>query len=440
MPIRIDLDAEQQRILHPPPGVKFIDWKAGRRRGKSITARALLVEGAVCLGQSCLYATPEASQFQAMYDFFKHTPALKTRQADYGCKIQPVPHLTFRSGGYLEFRSLENIEAARGGEFKKVLVDETQSLRCRMKDFDSVFRPMLLNQRGQLWSFGQFRGKNEHYQSYHLPGLPGPAYNPRHFSLVSPTSSSPYFQTAVGAADLEEERKTILEHIWRQEYLCECLDSAAAVFGKVERAIIPNDSSEIKVELAASGTPHVKPKPGCVYLAFMDSGKVEDPGALVVIEKKSGIVCYAAAYDIGLDYTMAIDHMAAICRYYGNYAAGIDITSAGTQSSALLDLARKSIRNVNGIVFGESNKHDMITQTGIEIELARVLIPECFAELIQQIRRYEYDRHPISNKYIYRAPIGEHDDLVMAFIGALHMRRQNWGPNIGGQSLGTMAG
>lgn len=426
MPIRIDLDAEQQRIIHPPDGVKFIDWKAGRRRGKSVVAKAILLEGAVCAGEPCLYATPEASQFQSMYDFFKHTPAMRGRHEDYGCKIQPVPHLTFRSGGYLEFRSLENIEAARGGEFKRVLVDETQSLRCRMRDFDSVFRPMLLNRRGRLWSFGQFRGKNEHYQQYHLPGLPGKDHDKRHFSMVSPTHSSPYFQTAIGAADLEEEHKTILNHIWLQEYLCECLDSAAAVFGKVDRAL--------------GGTPHMRPMPGCVYLIFLDSGKVEDPGALVVIEKKSGLVCYAHAYDIGLDHTLQIGHMAEICKWYSPYAAGIDITSAGTQSSALLELARTKIRNISGVIFGESNKHDMITQTGIEIELGRVAIPECFVELVAQIRRFEYDRHPFSGRYIYRAPIGEHDDLVMALVGALHMRRCNWGPALNGQPLSQMSG
>ncbi len=430
------LSRPQQVIVRPPQHIRIVDHKACRRYGKTLEARAIIIEQAVCLGKRVLYLVPEAAQFQDMYDFFAHTPLIKCRHEEYGCKVQPTPHLTFISGGYVAFRSLESIQGARGGEFDVVIVDEQQDLKCSFEEFDQVVSPMLKNRRGRLYFFGQFRGKGWQFYKYFVPGVPPgqlyydkALYDPTYMSVRSPWQEALFYQTDIGRIELENDRRRWMPNMFRQEYDCECLEAAEGVFHSVDRAV--------KEAPAA----HRRPRPGEVYYIMWDAGKTANPPAVVVLAKYAGVVCIADSMDLHLDYKLQRDHIAMLARWYGpNVCIGVDITSAGTNSSSLLDFCRDTIPNLNGIYFGQTAKEDFVTLTERSMQIGSVKIPQEFTELLHQLRRYEYDRHPITQKYQYHAPKGEFDDLVAAFIGALHMRDQNWGPNPNGSSFGSTVG
>ena len=130
------LNRTQKLIVRPPKNIAVVNHSACRRYGKSHSAKAIIIDKAVGAGQRVLYMTPSASQFEAMYNFFANESAeMKARHAKYGCKLQPTPHLTFISGGYVEFRSLEVLANARGGEFDVIIIDEKQDLACTLEDF-----------------------------------------------------------------------------------------------------------------------------------------------------------------------------------------------------------------------------------------------------------------------------------------------------------------
>ncbi len=429
------LDRTQKRIVRPPNNIVVVDHKACRRGGKSHSAKALIIDQAVGAGKRVLYMTPSASQFVAMYNFFSHeSREMYARHANYGCKLQPTPHLTFISGGYVEFRSLEVLANARGGEWDIIIIDEQQDLKCTFEQFTAVVNPMLANRFGRLYFFGQFAGKNWQFQNYFVPGVPpGEMYHDpllwtpdRNLSIRSPWQDALFFKTSLGRAWLENDRKLLLPSVFKQEYECICLDSGSAVFERVDNIV--------------GGESHKFPRPNEVYYVFWDAGKEADPSAVLVLAKYAGIVCNAFPLEIGMPYTEQVKWVKAQGDYYRNVCYGVDTTSGGTNSNAIEDFCRPILKNLHGVNFNQYAKEDFVRRAQIEMETRTVLVPREHDELISQLRRYTYDKHPITGRYQYHGPTGEHDDLVAAFIGALHMRAQNWGPVINGRSYGSTVG
>lgn len=430
------LDKTQNEIYLPRHNYTCIDWKACRRAGKSHLAKAIIIKYCVGKGQRILYLTPSASQFEAMYNFFAHeSPPIRSRQRNYGCKLQPTPHLTYVSGGYNEYRSLEVLANARGGEWDIVIVDESQDLKCNMDEFDAVVQPMLANRNGRLYFFGQFAGKNEQFRRYYVPGVPpgelyhDPAlYNPKKYlSIRTPWNKSLFFQTAQGQEWLNERRKTMPSSVFKQEFDCICLDSGSGVFERVDNII--------------GGESHKAPHTGEVYYIFWDAGKEGDPSAIVVFAKYAGIVCNTLSLELGMPYTEQVQWVKRQGQYYGpNVCYGVDTTSGGTNSNAIEDFCRPILPGLHGLNFNQYAKEDFVRRAQIEMESRTCLIPKEHEELIGQLRRYTYDRHPITGRYSYHAPTGEHDDFVSAFIGCLHMRSQNWGPMLNGVRRNAVMG
>lgn len=429
------LDRTQKRIVRPPSNIVVVDHKACRRYGKSHSAKAIIIDQAVGAGKRVLYMTPSASQFEAMYNFFANESVeMRARHANYGCKLQPTPHLTFISGGYVEFRSLEVLANARGGEWDVIIIDEQQDLKCTFEQFTAVVNPMLANRFGRLYFFGQFAGKNWQFQKYFVPGVPrGELYHDpvlwtpeRNLSIRSPWQEALFFKTNAGRAWLDQDRKLLLPAVFKQEYECICLDSGSGVFEHVDHIL--------------GGESHKYPYPGEVYYIFWDPGKVADPAGVVVLAKYAGIICNAFALDIGMNYIEQLEWVRRQGAFYApNVCYGIDVTSGGTQSGAIEDFARPILKNVYPVSFNQYAKEDYIKRAQIEMQQRHVLVPHEHEDLISQLRRYTYDRDPETGRYCYHAPVGEHDDLVAGFIGALHMRAQNWGPVINGRSYRQMA-
>lgn len=429
------LDQTQRLIVRPPPTIRVIDHKACRRYGKSHSGKAIIIDRCVAQGQRVLYLTPSASQYGEMYKFFAYESAeMVARHAKRGCAIDPTPHLTFQSGGYFECRSLEVIEGARGGEWDVIIVDEQQDLRCSMEQFTSVVTPMLANRDGLLYFLGQFAGKNEQFQQYFVPGVaPGQLYHDktlyrpeRHLSIRSPWDHALYYQTTAGGLWLAEQKRILLPNVFKQEFECICLDSGSGVFERVDNIL--------------GGESHKYPRQGEVYYVFWDAGKESDPSAVVVLAKFAGTVCNAFSLPIGMSYTEQVQWVKAQGQFFRNVCYGVDTTSGGTNSNAIEDFCRPILAGLHGLNFNQYAKEDFVRRAQLEMEQRTVLVPREHDELIAQLRRYTYEKHPVTGRYFYHAPIGEHDDLVAAFIGALHMRAMNWGPTPGGRAFGSMQG
>ena len=178
----------------------------------------------------------------------------------------------------------------------------------------------------------------------------------------------------------------------------------------------------------------------CITSSSWDAGKNADPSAIVVLAKYSGIICNAFALDIGMPYSEQVQWVKRQGDFYRNVCYGVDVTSGGTNSNTIEDFCRPILKNLYGVNFNQYAKEDFVRRAQIEMEQRAVLVPREHEELISQLRRYTYDKHPITGKYHYHAPVGEHDDLAAAFIGALHMRSQNWGPVINGRSFSSVQG
>lgn len=409
----------QHDIIKCP--ARFMGLFAGRRWGKTFAWRyrhlALTAAGPVRLA----YIVPSYAQLRPEYETLLFHPAVRELLSDRGCGLQPFPHLSFITGGQLQLRSFDRPGNVRSQGLDEVWVDEIQDIKA--SHFWPVIRPLISDRRGKLVVSGQFRGKNWYYDQFYAPGQPGKeSKRPLYWSWRFPSSTGPAYQGEAGRKELEIARSQVPAAVWDQEY--ECLPSAN--LNKVFRC----------VERCRGGTPHAARQPRASYITAWDSGKVADPSAVVTVEALSGLVVDARLIPLGTEFTQQLEIVAGIAAKYNSHVV-MDITGAGTQDR-LLDFARAKIKRINGIIFSRREKEQMVNQLAVWLEQSKLQIPTCFTELLRQLEEYEYEY--IGSRIEYRAPPGDHDDLVAALAMAVSAIEQNMHANPYGRPLHKMVG
>ena len=165
---------------------------------------------------------------------------------------------------------------------------------------------------------------------------------------------------------------------------------------------------------------------GFDYIMGGDFAKTVDFNAAVVICRQTKHVVYGEAWN-RTSWNLTKEKFKAIAYRYNNAVLIPDSTGVG--DPIVEDLVRDGVRvyhshkgksdiSVPGIKFTNVNKEQIIEKLQVSIEQVLVTFPAKLEEMIQQLRDFECQALPSGN-YRYTAPLGKHDDWVIAFALAV---------------------
>jgi phage terminase large subunit-like protein len=338
---------------------------------------------------------------------------------------QPFLEIQFLNGSAIQYRSFDRPDNLRGLNANAVWVDEIQNIA--EADFWPVVRPLISARNGKLTVSGQFRGENWYYRQLFQPGQIGPHKRPGYASWRFPASTGLMYQTAAGKADLADAQATLPRAVWEQEYECLPIANQAAVFKPAD------------LKACTRGVSQPVPRPGQIYIAAMDLGRVSDPSAIVVVEVGTCTVVHAEKRPRGEAHALQAQRIASVVRKYGAQLV-IDSTGGATGGNAQVDehvkFYRQSVPNLREFFWTRSNKCRVVHNLALYVEQRRVSVPPEFDVLLHELAAYEYELR--AGGYDFHAPKGEHDDYVSALAMAVAAIESRWYPQPGGLPLGAI--
>ncbi len=205
------------------------------------------------------------------------------------------------------------------------------------------------------------------------------------------SKDNPYFDVS----EWDSAKRSLPDKVFKQEYEANFLTEGGLVFQSIADVIEEGCLSE--------------PVPDARYVMGLDIARHEDFTAIVVMDRVEKKVVYIERFK-ELDFTVQKEKILACAKKYNN--AKIIIDSTGMGDSVASDLKRHALLEEYPL-YSQKAKQRLIDKLVIFIGQRVIRIPEDEA-LINELRRYEVKMSPKNNTYVYSAPQGEHDDLVIA--------------------------
>jgi hypothetical protein len=280
---------------------------------------------------------------------------------------------------------------------------------------------MLGDRRGTLVLAGQFRGHDWRYREFWVPGqaqingAPNPAKHPLYRSWQIGSEQGFCFQGANGREELELQRSITPASAWAQEWACIPTANQSAVW------------TPEHIDRITGGEVSSTPRPGCRYIMGLDLGRVVDQSAIVVLEVETGVVVHAEKLPQRQEHAIQAKRAAQVA---GIYRACVVMDSTGgaagghAPADTHVKFYRQSIPDLREFYWGPANKEKIIAQLSLDIEQCRIRIPSEHAELLRELRSYEYEYR--GGRYYYSAPRNQHDDYVAALAMASWGRKSGW--------------
>jgi hypothetical protein len=333
------------------------------------------------------------------------------------------PRLEMKNGSEICFRSTDREDTLRGSGLKMVCADEAAFMEESI--YFNVLLPMISDAGGEMLLCTSPSGKNWVYNLYQEGQIP--ANHDRIKSWLSPTSTGLRFQTEKGKLALSRIRASLPPSVYAQEYECEFLASANAVFRYVD---------DILVDLV----PPVGPERGHNYIAGIDIGRVVDHTSVCILDIETGCVVYSEEFPLQIPHHEQAQRARNIVNAWQADAV-IDATHIQAQNrERYVELYKEAIPGCRDVSLNRAVKVDMVNNLAFEIERKTVIVPKCFEKLVYQMKAYQFQRIEGSYLPVYSAPQGEHDDVLFALILAAWGRKRGWfrdqvskGPPVGNE-------
>jgi hypothetical protein len=410
MPISLTLPSKphlnQRKIRRSKARFKVVS--CGRRFGKTDYGK-LEIFDRVMRGQKCWWLAPTYTTSNAVWRellaVFK--PILPYCEVD---RSQP-PFIQLPNGGYLSVRSTHKEDNLRGAGLDFVVLDEASFMSPTV--WHSVVRPMLLTTFGSALLLSSPKGQNWFWQVYGL-GLDPEESDWESFHFTS------YDNAAIAQARLHAElakiKRQTPERQWREEYMAEFLSDSGRVFRNVrERAIVPLTRVY---------------NPAHRYIFGVDWGRDNDYTVIVVFDaSKNEVVDIDRFHEIG--WALQRGRLVAMYEKWKPQAIWAEENSFGSPN---IEKLQDEGLPVHAFSTTGSSKPPLIDGYALNIENGTISLLQgrLYAHdepdeetlrrsqnaevMVHELISYELERLK-GGGYRYNAPVGGHDDTVIA--GAL---------------------
>jgi predicted phage terminase large subunit-like protein len=231
--------------------------------------------------------------------------------------------IVLKTGGIIDFWTLEDVNAGRGRKYKRIVIDEAAHAPHLKEIWERAIAPTLTDYKGEAWFISTPNGINFFSDLYNKTGSDWQSFH-------MPTSINPF----IPAEEIESRRLEMPELVFKQEYLAEFVTFGAGL---------------IKPEYIRYGDAPF----GCKLTMGVD---------LAISEKESAdftcIACVALDLTTGLVYIKEIERFRAgfaaakdriVAAYIRNKPSVVAIEATQYQSAMVQEIARTTQIPVYGI-------------------------------------------------------------------------------------------
>jgi hypothetical protein len=404
-------------MVLPQPHKKqeiFITWKkkypkaqafispCGSKFGKSLISSVWLLKEALETPRLfCLWVAPSISKAQIGYRYMK----AMIPNIDGFHAVDSKLAIYLPNGSYIKFLHGKNAEVVIEGEgVDRFVIDEAS--KTPTQTWISLFTT-ITQTRGFGIITGTPRGHGNWYAKLIRKAKGGDPFF--HYATFK-TEDSPY----VSKEHLDNAKRLLPPHMFQQYYLA-LLVSVSSVFGDLE----PMWDESLKVKEGNIKWwihPDEKEREGEMYHG-VDVAKLKDYTVYYSVNDKGKLVGFCRYRRI--PYTAQAKRLELYIKKFFSKADNsirYDQTGVGEAFGDCL-LETDIDADITGVTFTVKSKQEMVTKTTVAIEQGWHKVPR-----IEQIE-HEFSAYEVSvsktGLHTFRAPEGDHDDVVSAAILAI---------------------
>lgn len=382
MPLSVQLynpHKNQEKIHNSINGepYKYYVLNIGRQFGKSLLALNQCLYWALNnKGCEIGWVSPIYNQankvFEQLVKAFQHDSSVIVKKDAQKLKI------VFCNGSSLQFFSAERYDNIRGFTFDYLVCDEFAFMSSEA--WTEVLRATVLVKGKKVLLISTPNGKNHFYQLFCLDGV-----NEQYKSF----KMSSYDNPLVNKSEIDDAKVTLPDHIFRQEYLAEFVDGGSSVFGDINYKEVTT---------------------GQTYYAGLDVARADDYTVLSIFnEKGEHVYIERWRHDSWANIINKVKDV--IIKYNAN--TYVEVNSIG---DAVFEMLQNILPNKNLIqpfVTTSKSKQDIIEQLAVANQNKEAsFLPIDWLKKEFDVFTFEYN--PKSRQIKYSAPVGFHDDGIMA--------------------------
>lgn len=299
------------------------------------------------------------------------------------------------NGSLWQFRSAEKPDNLYGEDVVSAVIDEAS--RCRNESWIAV-RSTLTATGGPIRAIGNVRGRtNWHYQM----GRRAEAGDVDHH-YAKLTALDAVAGGVMRQAELDDARRVLPDHVFRELYMCEPADDGGNPFG---------------IEAIAQCVGPLSTAPAVVY--GLDYARVADWTVLIGLDRH-GRVCDFHRFRAAMSETAD-----RVARIVGSTPGYFDATGVG---DALVDELRRRRCALAPIVYTSQRKQDMMEALAVALQTSMIGVVD--GVLLDELNSFEYAFSASTRRVSFNAPPGSHDDAVNALALAWMAARDNYAMHV----------
>ncbi len=402
--------------LHPGQGevyqsdARYKVVCCGRQWGKTLYGAETCIEVAMA-GGAAWWTAPTYDNAKPGYRLLTHLcrqikkglPGISERKTDR--------EFHFPGGGFLAMHTLSEPDNLRGDQLDHLVVDEAAFVPS-IYAWDHSLEPMLWIRRGNVLFISSPNGRNWFYELWMMGQPDTLTYDPEWQSWRFTSYDNPYGDPA----ELDKKKKRKAKQVFDEEYLAKFLDDSSAVFRHVKLA------SVAQKEL---------PLPDHSYIIGVDLAKQNDYTVFSVFDAKRRRQVYLRRIN-GVNYTEQAPMLAALARDYNGatcvveengmepFLDMLDRTGVRYTRFYTSNASKEAIVRQGQVAFEQWGKDDPDdADDTLKITLLHPDSDEDSDEQANEMRAFEMKKIGESGRFSYRAPYGQHDDIVMANLFAI---------------------
>ena len=289
--------------------------------------------------------------------------------------------LYFDTGSEVIFYSAEAYDTIRGETFDALVLDEFAFFKAEA--WNKALKATVLVRGKKVLITSTPKGKNQFYNLCQMAND-----NPQYVCIKGTSYDNPF----IDPEEIEDARRSLPDHIFKQEYLAEFLDDGSSVFRNVRDCI-------------KKGERTVK----CYF--GLDLGKADDYTVLTIAnDKNEEVFCERWRH---MSWTKIVDNVA---RKLNEYKPIGLVEANGAQDAIYEQILAKINYNKNQVQpFTTTTKTKPIIIEDLIVSFEQqetTILGEEFQLGELDVFTYEYNVR--TRKVKYEAPTGLHDDYVMS--------------------------
>jgi RNA-binding protein YhbY len=289
--------------------------------------------------------------------------------------------LNFTTGSTMLFYSAEAYDSIRGETFDALVGDEVAF--WKPEAWNEVLKATVLVKGKKVLLLSTPKGKNQFYTLFNQS-----INNDNYYSFYGTSFDNPFIERS----EIEDARRMLPDHIFRQEYLAEFLDDASSVFRNIKECI------EIGEETRT-------------LFAGVDLGRADDYTVLTIVDQNNKeVYCERWRH---LEWSTIINN---VVTQLNKYKPNVLIESNGAQDAIYEQIRDKVNYNkskVKPFVTTSKSKQAIVENLIVAFENKEIgIIGKDWQ--ISELETFTYEYNLKTRTIKYSAPSGLHDDYVMS--------------------------